>query len=103
MLRFEHLHPRADDYLGFIPEFFNPHDPRPAREQLDTAYAHGGGWHPLSGWIFDHKTQKIKYPGDPALSPVAYAGLRNEHIYVYPHAWVAIVQEDGTFEVARMD
>jgi hypothetical protein len=64
MLRFEHLHPRADD-LGFIPEFFNPHDPRPAREQLDTAYAHGGGWHPLSGWTFDYKTSQNQVPRRP--------------------------------------
>jgi hypothetical protein len=37
-------HPRARyDMLGFIPQFLDDADPRPAREQLHSAYAHGGG------------------------------------------------------------
>ena len=32
--------------VGRIPEFFDETDPRPAREQADENYAHGGGCHP---------------------------------------------------------
>ena len=41
--------------------------------------------------------------GEPTLLPRAATALRNESIFFYPHAWVAIVQEDGAFEVCRMD
>jgi hypothetical protein len=46
---------------------------------------------------------RIQYPNDPPYSPVAYGFLRDELILVFPHAWVAIVQPDGAFAVARMD
>ena len=32
--------------LGFIPTFLHVDDPRPAAEQIDAAYQHGGGWKP---------------------------------------------------------
>lgn len=98
------LHPRASmEMLGLIPEFINENDPRPAREQFDTNYAHGGGWHPLAGWEFDPASQMIKFPGDSALPPLVETQFRDETIIVYPYAWVLILQKDGSFEVARMD
>lgn len=96
------LHPSAVDLLGFIPEFLSEFDPRPAAEQFNTNYAHGGGWHPLSGWKMN-ADGSIKYPGDPALAPIASAKLRDEEIFVYPHAWVGIRQPNGDYEVARLD
>jgi hypothetical protein len=45
----------------------------------------------------------LRYPGDPPLNPLAQARLRDELIVFYDHAIVAIVQEDGSFEVARID
>ena len=90
------------EMLGFIPEFLSLNDPRPAREQLDTAYAHGGGWRPMEGWELK-ANDNLKYPGDPQTRVIAETKLRDETIYVYEHAWVAIVQPDGQFEVARMD
>ena len=104
MLQFEMLRdvdPEA--YLGMIPAFLSERDPRPAKEQLDLAYAHGGGWSPLDGWEMEPRLASIKYPGDPPLRPVARAVLREETIYVYPHAWVAVVQKDGAYEIARLD
>lgn len=92
------LHPEA---AGFIPQFLSEADPRPAARQFDEAYAHGGGWRPMEGWERDGVA--IRYPGDPALRPIAAVWLRHELIAVYPHAWVAIFQPDGRFEVARMD
>lgn len=103
MLHFMHLHPRAEDLLGFIPEFLDPNDTRSAQQQLDENYRHGGGFHPMKGWAFTPHTNTLKYPGDPPIRPIAAATLRDETILVYPSAWVCIVQTDGAFVVARMD
>ncbi len=103
MLTFEILHPRAHDLLGYIPEFLSASDLRPAKEQFNERYAHGGGWRPLKGWAVLPITGGAKYPGDPIYRPIAKATLRDETIYVYQHAWVSIVQKDGTFEMSRMD
>lgn len=90
------------DVLGMLDIMLWTSDPRPAKEQLNERYAHGGGWRPLSGWKLG-KNDKIKYPGDPALTPVAHARLRDELVVLYPHGWVAIIQPDRSFEVSRMD
>lgn len=99
-----HIDPsHAAELVGMIPDFLSDYDDRPAAVQLDANYQHGGGWRPLKGWVFDPATSKIKYPGDPSVSPVAETMLRDERIIVYTDAWVAIVKADGTYEVARMD
>jgi hypothetical protein len=88
--------------LGFLPAMLSERNPAPAREQLHHGYAHGGGWHPFRG----HKLlpdNRLTYPGDPPLRPLAQTKLRDELIVLYEHAWVAIIQPDRTFEVCRMD
>lgn len=97
------FHPQAEDMLGYIPSFVSDTDKRPLREQLDSAYRHGGGFRPMEGWTFTPETASITYPGDPALKPVAAASIGDETLFVYPHAWVAIVDKDGNFQIARMD
>lgn len=97
------LHPKASlEMLGFIPHFLSEANPQRAREQLHNAYAHGGGWLPLSGWSL-LPDGRIQYPGDEPVLALAETKLRDETIRVYLHAWVAIIQPDGTFEVSRMD
>lgn len=87
MIIFKLLHPRAThEMLGMIPYFLSEHDKRPAREQFDTAYRHGGGWNPTKRWTYDPATRSIKYPGDPSIGPLAEARLRDETIFIYPHA-----------------
>lgn len=103
-----YLHHRARDLVGIVPDFLSESDPRPAAEQFNERYAHGGGWSPMTGWEFTPETGWLKYPGDPAHRPITKMVLhkdkdRPETIYVYEHAWIAIVQADGTYEVARMD
>lgn len=97
------LHPKATmDHLGFIPSFLSADDPRPAREQLDANYQHGGGWRPMKGFhLFPNNN--LKYPGDPIMKPIAWAQLRDETIVVYDCCVVAIIQPDRSFEAARMD
>jgi hypothetical protein len=88
--------------LGLLPYMLNADDPRPAREQFDASYGHGGGWQPMEGFKL-LADGRIKYPGDPALKPIAMIRLRDETIFFYDCAWVAIHQKDGSFEIARMD
>lgn len=91
------------DALGFLPEMLNTDDPRPAAQQLDSAYQHGGGWRPFKGFSLNLSDMSITYPGDPAYKPIAETYLRDERILLYPHAWVLILQKDESFEVCRMD
>ncbi len=101
------------DSVGLIPMWLDADDPRPAAEQLNEHYAHGGGWRPFGGFkrrpdgssegFVLRKDGSIKYPGDPAHKPIAAMMLRDELILMYPHGWVLIRQKDGTFEVCRMD
>lgn len=98
----ELIHPRATfDMLGYIPNFIAADDPRKAREQFDANYEYGG-WKPNPGFK-KGADDSIRYPGDPALPPVAQFKLRDERVVYYPNAIVAIIQADGGFEVARLD
>jgi hypothetical protein len=106
MVEVEQLRPirfSIEDAVGWIPQFLSEDDPRPAKEQLDTNYKHGGGWNPMNGWHFFKDTLKLYYPGDPAMLPFAKMKLRDEVILVYDHSWVLIMQPDGSHEVSRMD
>lgn len=100
-------HPRASLHtLGYIPEFLDETDSRPARDQFNTAYGHGGGWRPFKGHTMVEDTNgtgTLQYPGDPPMLLLFETQLREETIRVYQHAWVAIIQLDGSFEVARLD
>lgn len=89
-------------HLGFIPTFISENDPRSAREQFDANYAHGGGWYPMSKWKLN-PDNSLKYPEDPPLEPWAMMQLRHESIFMYASGFVAIVQPDRSFEVARLD
>ena len=92
------MHPNVD--VGYLPSFLHEEDPRPAREQFDQRYIHGG-WRPTSGGTI--RNFVMYYPGDPPLVPIAMITFRDEIILLYPGDFVAIVQPDGSFEVARMD
>lgn len=94
------LNPQADySSLGYVPGFLDLDDPRPAAEQIESNYV--SGWLPFSG--FKLRGTFLKYPGDPTLKPLAETHLRDEHILFYPDSWLAIIQPDGSFEVARLD
>ena len=99
------------DALGYIPNWLNSQNEAKAAEQIDKGYPFGG-WQPFSTgkigeyyrWQFSmDKDHALTYPGDPPLPPFASAKLRDETICFYQHAWVAIVQADGSFEVCRLD
>jgi len=99
MIRFVMLRP-CD--LGYIPGFLSEDCEKSAKEQIDEAYQHGGGWRPFTGFTMDEQFT-LHYPGDPSHKPLAVGKLRDELIFFYDHAWVAIVQPDMSFEIARID
>jgi hypothetical protein len=100
LVRWTLLYPGID--LGLLEQMLDANDPRPAREQFDANYQHGGGWFPIEGVkLLDNDC--LKYPGDPPFRPLAEARLRDELIRFYEHDLVAIIQPDRRFEVARMD
>jgi len=93
---------------GYIPEFLNEDDPRPAQEQIHSNYAHGGGWHDFEGFTLDFDREKLSratlsYPGDPSYHLRGWTLLRDELILLFPHSWVVIVQPDDTWRCARLD
>jgi hypothetical protein len=95
---------REFDLVGYTPMFLDESDPADARTQLDRNYAHGGGWHDFSGFTFvDGDAPVLTYPGDPPTEAVAEWRLRDERVILFDHAWVAVVQPDGSIRVARMD
>jgi hypothetical protein len=89
------------DHVGLIPSFLDENDPRPAAQQFDENYAFGGGWKPMPGFKLSGTT--LKYPGDPAMNPLAMIVFRQETILIYECAWVVILQVDGSWEASRMD
>jgi hypothetical protein len=96
------LDPRMTmEHLGYLPQFLDDADPRPAKEQFNERYQ-WGGWQPFGDWKMA-PNGALTYPGDPPLNPLAVTVLRQEVIMFYPHSVVAILQPDGTFEVARLD
>jgi hypothetical protein len=103
MIRFTLLHPKmTQEHLGFIPEMLDERDPRPAQQQLDAGYQHGGGFDPFVGFTL-HADNSLTYRNDPPLRPLALTLLRDELIVYYRHSWVAIIQPDRRFVAARMD
>ena len=98
-------HPRATlELMGYIPNFLDDNDPRPACEQINEKYSYGGGWSPLvpKRWTM-LSGERLKYPEDPPLSPMCELRMRDERIVLYPSSVVAIIQPDGSFEVCRLD
>jgi len=89
------------DVVGLIPSFLRADDPRPARDQFNERYI--SGWSPMKGFTMDPTTGELHYPGDPPLKPRACIAWRSEGIWIYDSGWVAIVQDNGDYEVSRMD
>lgn len=89
------------DALGYVPMFLSDADPAPAARQFEKNYPFGG-WDPQKAWVM-LKDGSLKYPGDPALRPIAERRLRDERIVMYPGAVFAIIQTSGSFEAARID
>lgn len=94
--------PAGENAVGFLPNIFHAGDPRNAREQIEDRYNHGGGWFELKG-VTMAGDRSLRGVGPGKFPVLAEAKLRDETILVYPSAYVAVVQPDGSFAVTRMD
>src|SRR6478609_5980080 len=95
------FHTEMRDLLGYLPDFVHIQDLRPAAAQIHQRYT-WGGWMKMDGFTYDPGTHVLTYPGDPPLKPLASAWMRDELIMLYRSSMVAVVQKDGSFEVARI-
>ncbi len=92
-----------EEIVGDIKYFGDASNPEPLNAQIDRMYSFGGGWSPFKGFVLNKETKSLTYPDDPELMPLAFAKFRNQEVYIYNHSWVSIVEEDGSFEVSRID
>ncbi len=96
------------DHLGLIPSFLHADEDRPATEQFNDAYQHGGGWRP-SGSKFRIDQDKmelasITYPEDDQWPLLGVCIVGDKGVYVFQDGWVAITDmEENILEVCRMD
>lgn len=97
-------------HWGYIPDFLDEADPRPAAEQINEHYV--SGWQHFAGFKLNEKNLILTYgvasddpydPPDPPMSPLSVMSFRKETLAIYESAWVLIMQEDKTWEVARLD
>ncbi|MGY3278093.1 hypothetical protein [Bradyrhizobium sp. S3.7.6] len=105
MITFIPRHPKATiEHMGYFPDFIDDRDPRPAKEQINERYGQHGGWAPLvpSHWTM-YDGDVLQWPEDPPLNPICELRLRDERIVMYHASIFAIIQPDGSFEVARCD
>jgi hypothetical protein len=95
------------DILGFLPEILRQDDPRSAAAQIEDRYSHGGGWSPFGRgqWQWSRDGMVLQFPGDPPMKPVAalLLPLSNEYCLLFPHQMMLVLQQDGSFEVTRLD
>lgn len=105
MFFFAEKYPEA---AGLLPQFLDRDDPRPAREQIHDAYAHGGGWNQFTGfdphidWA-DPTKSYLSYPDDPPMKAIAYTFFGEELVILFNYSWCAIVQPDLSTEIACLD
>jgi hypothetical protein len=117
-----YMEPAGENAVGLVCDFFDVNDTRPAKEQLDDRYSHGGGFDPLRGFIMlidgsimypdysednedgDDELDKDEDEVEGEILPVlATATLHGERINIYPGGYLAIIQSNGDFAVTRCD
>jgi hypothetical protein len=100
----ELVHPRATfDMLGYVPGFIDISSDAPLRDQINAGYV--SGWHrSASEWVRISNTLQ-GHPEDPPFPMIARYRHQptGELLEFYTSCYTAIVQPDGTFEVARLD
>lgn len=96
------------DLTGFIPSWLNESSKSGAVEQIDKNYSHGGGWRDFNGFTLKGEIDSevgplLLYPGDPPTAAVCHWKVGDEQVVLFDHAWVAVVQPDGSHRIARID
>lgn len=92
--------------IGYLPDIIlnEVYDSRPVVEQVNDRYAHGGGWHAMSGFKWEKLAQRLTYPGDkPMHANARFQANSKETVYVFDGGWVLVDRGPGNWEVARLD
>lgn len=91
---------------GYLPFILSNNDPRPASEQLDDRYAHGGGYNPFEGFkliVNKDNSYALQYPNDPPMRELSQAFLHEEKLVLFEGSWLAIIQPCGDHVITRVD
>lgn len=113
-LVWELRHPNATpEHLGMLPMWFSAADQRDAFTQADTGYLNTAGcnYRPQPGFKLGKNGENYtliygnpeEEDADPPMEELARMKLVNQTIVVFDCEWVAIIQPDETFVVARCD
>ncbi len=112
---------------GFLPGLIHAMNPGRVQDQLNVTYAHGGGWFKSStDWVLRrpmivgramltaygeefHEVSRAVFPGWPADGPVPPGWDRDkvrwstQIVILCASDFTAILEENGSFEVARLN
>lgn len=101
------------EHLGFLPMILLPESRMPVMAQLNARYAHGGGYMPLPNEDEftvnidrnDPGASQLQYPGDPVFKPWGWCWFpfTSELVVVFDAALTVILQEDGSYNIVRLD
>lgn len=88
---------------GYIPSYLDVHDERPAAAQLAARYI--GGWKPRD-WFHLEQMPSGYYAlkgKDVPVAEIARMWFGSETLVLFEQFWCAIIQPDGSYEVACVD
>jgi len=96
---------------GLLPMIILPTDPQPAKVQINQRYDYGGGFYKFKAFElvgnFNAPINQLRlaFPGEPHYFEMSriYLPLSKELVVLFQLAFVAIILEDGTFEVTCVD
>ena len=93
------------EVVGYIPQMLSEDNPASAQEQLHKGYLHGGGWNDFNGFTLVNKDGRygLQYPGDPVMKERSRTRLRDEVVVLFDYSWIAVIQPNGDYRVARFD
>jgi hypothetical protein len=89
--------------IGYLVNFLNPSDPRGAVAQIGTSYI--SGWNDFNGFQLNKSGDRysLAYPNDRPMRELSRTTMRGETIVLFEYDWVAVIQPNGSFKVARLD
>lgn len=89
---------------GMIPNFIDPASEEPLKDQLDRSYI--CGFKHQEGFTLrelSDGTYHALYEGDPPQIEVDRWEVCGQLLVLFPYAYVAAIEADGSYAVARMD
>jgi len=91
-----------NDMLGMLPQWLDndQYEDKTAKEALDAQYCCGLY---NSSEVVVSEEGLYMFPGDPTLYPIVKIKRKDETIYIYEYALVAIIDSNGNSFATRID